>query len=276
MDRVWSKALVVTHAEGSPPNNQQKLNVTMYTSSNTSHLLRTALLACVLPLSAWAQTQTITASSTTYIALDNGDAGDPATFHDTALGATGSTLSTSLVSLKPTNQDFQSYPLVKFDLSSFSGDTVTSNGTFSLFVTAFNGAQSRSVSLNLLQSPFDPQSTTYDNFYGGEFSGGPWGATIGSVQPYNLSNGANNYYSFTIPQATLQSWIDSPSANNGFAFVETFGDNGTVVFSSSSGGDAPELSFSTVPEPSTYAAIAGSLMLVSVAILRRKRATLAA
>ena len=234
--------------------------------NTSSTRLRTALLVAALVSLPFASSafadNVVPVTSDTEIVLDNGDA-NALTYHNTPLGP--STI--DLLALKPTNQDFQYYPLLKFDLSSYSGDTVTGGATLSLYVNNAN-VSSFSVGLVSLAAPFNPATTTYDNYYGTEFSGGSWGAAIGSAQVFFPTSAG--FYSFAIPQATVQSWIDSPSANYGIGIVTTYGTPGVVDFSSSTGGHPATLSFSAVPEPSTYAAIAGGLML-GIAMLRRRK-----
>jgi hypothetical protein len=250
----------------------------------SSILLRTALLACVLPLSAWSQI-VLQVSGDTTVSSDS---------PDTPLGS-----ATSLGMTQIENADYQAYPMLKFDLSAFAGQTITSNGTLTLRFTGYydaSGAYPHSgdnLQLKALPSAFDPATTTYNNYAGFVISHtegytNQWVrddinsfALIGTSQSYDFGAGGAQDMIFTIPQATLQGWADNPSANYGFTlfrapvnYAPYYLDNSAMAFSSFEGGQGPTLSFSAsaVPEPSTYAALAGAAMLGLAMWKRRKSA----
>jgi hypothetical protein len=239
-------------------------------------LLSASLLACALTSSAIAQF-TVSASADTVL-LNHGEIPGAAN--------TNYSTSTSLQLLTPENGDYQSYPLFKFDLSAYAGTTVSSDATFSLYVVNSSPA-SRTAQLLNLKGPVDFSTVTWAS-YATEFAVVPnpyaptdsanYGAAIGGVQTF--SPVAGEVSTFVIPASTVQSWIDSPTTNYGFAVFRSgldYSDN-TADFSSIEGVQAATLSFSgasAIPEPSTYAAIAGAMTL-GLAVWNRRRKTLAA
>jgi hypothetical protein len=253
----------------------------MNTSNVSTHLLRTALLACVLPLAARAQ-YVVDVTQDTFVANSAGDS-----------STTNFSTSPTLQMTQIANGDYQSYPLLQFNLSSFAGETVTSNATLTLQFNGYNDQgglyphSGDNVQLLALGSAVNFSTITYAGF----LSGGDAVRTdlesltaIGGLQSYNFGAGATQNMTFTIPETVVQSWINSPATNFGFVLFRApepgsggvFADNAGMDFSSSNGAQGPTLSFSAVPEPSTYAAIVGAMMLVGVACFRRKAAKLAA
>lgn len=96
------------------------------------------------------------------------------------------------------------------------------------------------------------------------------GLTDGSS--FTLGTGLTNATQSTDLTANLLSFLQSDT-NQVISFVFTSSTNSSSAFYSkefSSGSNAPALSFSAVPEPSTYALLAGGMMM-SVALLRRRR-----
>ncbi|WP_438481711.1 DNRLRE domain-containing protein [Oleiharenicola lentus] len=235
-------------------------------------LLSASLLACALSSSAIAQI-TVTASADTVL-LNHGETPNSAT--------TNYSSAISLQSLVPANGDYQSYPLFKFDLSSYAGTTVSGDAIFSLHVLGGSGVN-RPIQLLNLKGAVDFSTVTWDS-YGTAFAVTPnvyaptdsatYGAAIGGEQTFTPVAGAVS--TFVIPASTVQSWIDSPSTNYGFAFFRS-GLNyteGLADFSSIEGVQGATLSFSSasaIPEPSTYAAMFGACALGFAAYRRHKK-----
>ncbi len=234
--------------------------------------LRTALVACVI--SAAASAVTVNVAQDTTVSSDS---------QTTSLDG-----ATQIGMTQITNGDFQAYPFLRFDLSGLAGLVATGDGTLTLQFQGFFDSGGNyphagaNVQLKALPFAFDAL-TTYANYAGfSHLLGGIHTrsdidayTTIGGSQSYDFGSGGTQTMSFTVPQATLQSWIDTPSANLGFTLFRapnpSYGNLSAMVFSSAEGSQAPALSFSTaIPEPSAYAAIAGSALL-GFAALRRHR-----
>lgn len=242
---------------------------------------RAALLVCALPLAALAQFS-VPATADTFISKN-----DPGV----APGA-----STLLSSIQVENGDYQNFTFIKFDLTSFAGQTVTGNGTLSLRLVSSYGPglplAGDNFQLKALASAFDEATTNYINygFNVGDTYQGPAIinslANIGGAQSYDFTGATLPVtLNFLVPAATLQSWIDAPAGNFGLAITRNYDssgfrqDNVNLDFASIESGFAPEISFNTsasaIPEPSTYAAIAGALTM-GVAVLRRRQQAKAA
>lgn len=200
--------------------------------------------------------------------------------------------STTLGMTQINNGDYQAYPFIKFDLSAYAGETVSGDGALTLrFLSAYDAGfyphAGDNLVLKALPSAFDA-TTTYSN-YAGFTTGGIFTrvdidgfTSIGGPQNYDFGAGTTTAQNMTfiVPQATLQSWIDTPASNFGFALFRAptesgdYLDQSALSFSSFEGVQAPSLSFSVstsaVPEPSSYAAFAG-LGMLGFAVCRRRR-----
>ncbi len=140
-------------------------------------------------------------------------------------------------------------PLVRFDLTAFSGTTLAGNATLRLRMTGFNGGAPpqtiNTIQAHAIQSPdWSASTVTYNNFFSqlqstnlDEVTVSP--ATVGST------------VSWTIPQSTVQGWIDDPQSNRGLALRSvTAVDVTDAIFSSLEGESSPQLTFDLVPSAS--------------------------
>ena len=152
-------------------------------------------------------------------------------------------------------------PLFFFDLSSYSGQTVSGDATFTVSVYSASGISTRSLSLVGLTAGFNPVTATHNNT-----SPTIAGATLDAITTVPVAGGT---VTFTIPQATLQGWIDNSSTNYGFGLKAASGTADIKYFASESGAStAPTLAFNTVPEPSA-AMLVGALGVLGLVKRRR-------
>jgi hypothetical protein len=223
---------------------------------------------------------------------------------------------TSILATNPdTNYDNPSYlylignasgirrSMLKFDLSSYAGQTVVGSGTLQL-TTGIIGtaAAGRTVDAypifssnaswtetgatwnNLLESSLTTDTTDSDKPWvnadgGGSYSGlGAPGEAYAAtpVITATIPSGEQLPMTFTIPAAIIQNWIDHPSDNAGLLLrlpSEIDADSNKKVYffpaEYSYAGYHPKLTFTTiVPEPAT-----GALMLIGGGLLtfRRRR-----
>jgi hypothetical protein len=152
-------------------------------------------------------------------------------------------------------------PLFFFDLSGYAGQTVSGDATFTVTVLAPGNSSTRSLSAVALTAAFDPETATHNNS-----SGTVNGSTLDSITTVPVAGGT---VTFTIPQATIQSWIDTPLANYGFGVKATPVVNDIKYYASEAGlSTTPTLTFNVVPEPSA-ATLLGALGLFG--LVRRRR-----
>jgi hypothetical protein len=159
--------------------------------------------------------------------------------------------------------------LMKFDLSPYSGDTI-SGGTLTitdlgLFHNINNGQVTDSLNTSLsvysLSAPYNPNNAhladvPYSN------------ATLLDTESYSVpSNSSQVPLTFNISSALLAQWANAPSSNDGFIIVEstdyTFTGSGHSDLDwITSGPGAPVLSFNESapsPEPATLLLIGPAL-----------------
>ena len=164
---------------------------------------------------------------------------------------------------------FLSYPLLQFNLTPFSGQTVVGDATLSLYVdSAFNLATTRTVTIHEVLTNWAAATVTYDSF--GPAPGVQFGSDVTSSIASLSVGGAGmvpQYVSWTIPGAVIQNWIANPDLNKGLLVNNQVGQD--LNFTSVEGANDPQLVF-TVPEPSTM--LFGAIGLCAFA-LRRNRNT---
>lgn len=152
--------------------------------------------------------------------------------------------------------NYRATPLVHFDLSAYEDQIVTNDATFELYLfTGKNNNASQTIELHESTAVWDEATTSWANIPGG----GPHGnydPTVLDVQSvtYNPTGGSPaQYYSWTVPAAVVQSWIDAPADNHGLVLVtQTLSGNDLQFYSKDNSSDVPQLTFDAViPEPAT-------------------------
>jgi hypothetical protein len=222
------------------------------------------LIACILVCSASAGTVTQTAARDTYVSLNPYTAGEYRFGDGRTAGDTNNGSEPYL--LEVTDGGYASFAMLWFDLSAYAGLTAGGSGTLSLSIySTWNGSlPDQQVSTTLSARPVTAdwsEDTVTWNSLGGNYGPALDGHTF-TVQP-------GSTISFTIPVATIQEWLSTPSTNHGFLIYQG-GGNQTILYSRDSNGGQPQLSFDITPEPATYMLFGGALL--GLAILRRRRA----
>ena len=169
------------------------------------------------------------------------------------------------------------YPLMRFDLSSLAGQTITANGTLTLTVNSGiwpGNTLTPTLSLFMLNHAYDPNTVTLDN-YGGH------AATALDTQTPTFTDvdgdrATGQTVNFSIAASVLQSWANSASTNFGLFLEESdyfdfVGHSDIQWGDASSLAPAPQLSVSAVPEPETYAMMLAGLALLGLRARRRNQ-----
>ena len=162
------------------------------------------------------------------------------------------------------NHEQVSRPLLKFDLLSFAGRTVTgTSASVTLHCAGYwkmpsNPATYQDLYAYPVLVSWDEATVTYNNFGGtGGVQPSKYGAMLSSVRVPLSASGAS--VSWVIPNWLVQSWIDNPSANNGVVFIPgSLHDTPEFCWLSREASVPPSLSFELVdvPEPSTVLLLA--------------------
>jgi hypothetical protein len=146
------------------------------------------------------------------------------------------------------------YILVRWDLSAFAGRTVLGDGLFSLNQVAGGPNTSMTIEAHEVLVGWDQASVNYSNFNASQLSDfGP--SVADDVASTAVVDGSvPGPASWTLSRDLLQSWIDTPSTNNGL-FLAMNGES-FFTFQSLEAGFAPQLnldlsSMSAVPEPAS-------------------------
>lgn len=102
----------------------------------------------------------------------------------------------------------------------------------------------------------------------------------GTQMGSDISDTANGFMEFTISQALVQSWIDTPSSNSGLLFklVDETAEltnqfNGAYLSDTALVVDRPSLEVSVIPEPSTLLLFLSASVLVIFSLHRKNHAT---
>ncbi len=144
---------------------------------------------------------------------------------------------------------FITRPLLIFDLSAHAGSSAGGPATIELFVQSFHPSAppgaTNTIDLRLVTSPWTAETVTWNTQ-----------PTVGGTVDTNViinPDDVGTWQSWTIDEAVIQSWIDSPDANFGVMLVSTTGTNERdVSFDSLEGtsDQAPRLTFDlTAPCP---------------------------
>jgi len=228
-------------------------------SCNSSHL-RMALVGLSLGIFASRASASITVTpvADTFI-----------TIHPVLGGATSNHGSDLFLAVIGPNLDNPVYTasMVRFDLSAYAGQTVQGAATFAMHVqgTNFNnsGVPDRNIAVQNIVGTWNEATVTANNA-----SFVP-GAVLDTQSIHYLTSADDGYVSWTLSAAYVQSWIDTPALNNGLYIQNpTGGPINDLQFGSRESVNQPQLTFSTVPGPSSVAA----LSLAAVGLIRRRRA----
>lgn len=166
---------------------------------------------------------------------------------------------------------FRTYPLVRFDLSSFAGNVVNGSAVVRLELINANRIPTQTVSVRTSLVDWTESTATFANFGGSGFNQNAQTGPNLSTRTVTF-NGVPESIVFTIPSTTVQNWIDNPAGNFGLIWVSppTFGAD-DLVFSSREGTVPPSLTFSAspIPEPATL-----NLLLAGIITLVARRNTI--
>ncbi|MCC6730714.1 MAG: PEP-CTERM sorting domain-containing protein [Chthonomonadales bacterium] len=192
------------------------------------------------------------------------------------LGGPDATHGASDILFAITTPTFESYPLVKPDLTPFAGHAVVGpTATLSLFVGgSFTQATPRDTAVAAVLTPWDADTATFNNF--GPTPGMQVSADVGPIldtEPVLFPGPGPRYVSWMVPASVLQSWIDSPGSNNGLAVGNlTSHSHFDLIFDSAEGRNKPRLAFRSVlvPEPGIGATLMG-MGVAGLSLRRRKR-----
>ncbi len=162
--------------------------------------------------------------------------------------------------------------LVQFDLSAYLGQTVTGDATFSIFVGGVAGAgTSRNVAVHEVLIGWSEDTTTWNNF--GADVGVDFGTDV-EITPVDIvsytpaTQATSDTLNFTVPQAMIQSWIDTPATNQGLLINIQTGPDIYISSKENTDGNGPTLTFVAIPEPSSSLLVSGTLLLLAT---RRRR-----
>lgn len=170
---------------------------------------------------------------------------------------------------------YESYPIVRFNLSGLAGKTVNSDATLSLSYLGYFADPRMTISLYAVNNAWSEASSTWNNY---SPAYGPLLSTT-NVDVGGLGVGDKQY--FTVPQATVQGWIDNGASNFGVFLVSdhfsrdiSWASREYTPTGGAQGSWSPTLSFgitSAVPEPETYAMLLAGIGLIAPISRRRKQ-----
>ena len=165
----------------------------------------------------------------------------------------------------------RTFPIVKFDLASFSGMTITSPTVDFVLNSKGGDHDTQSISIRESLVSWDEATASWVNFGGSGFNEAT--QTGINLTTRNVTfTGASEAVLFTIPASVVQNWIDIPVSNNGLFLISNTTQTLTdQSFWSKEGGDGPSLTFEAIPEPGTLGlGVLSSIAALFVRKLRRR------
>jgi hypothetical protein len=184
-------------------------------------------------------------------------------FASRGLGTTGSGYLYVIIEPGPS----ENWALTTFDLSSVSAGDIAGNATLTLYVeSTWTGIPlNATIEIDALASAYDPSNL-------GSVSIPVSGTELDSESFTGFVPG--DALTFTIPEATLIGWANSPSTNYGIAIGETAWSSSSTHsdFSLATGQDhpAPEIAFAEVPEPSMWLPVPAGFTILWLAATKRR------
>ncbi|MCA9137073.1 MAG: cadherin domain-containing protein [Planctomycetales bacterium] len=175
-------------------------------------------------------TNQVTPSEDTYVSVTNEADGNADALW--AIGAAG----------------FTRIPLVKFDLSSFAGETVVEDVVLNFIVRGTTNNSSTPTAVDLYEFGKSWNESSTWNSIGGISAVDYVGAALDrQTVAFVSSNPTTHTISYRVPSRVIQGWIDHPNSNHGFALVstQTLGNNPDITFFSSESASPPKLTFKT-------------------------------
>lgn len=192
--------------------------------------------------SAMGQGQTVTASADTYITVHPSLDGPTSTHGaDPTLYEIGAD--------SCSEGDCDAFPLIKFDLSGFAGQTVIGPASLSLNVVATFSSSTVSQTIEAYQVlvPWKPLTVSWDSFGPGPICGTNVECT--PLSKVTVTVGPGSTVRFTnLPAALVQQWINHPATNYGLLLQSTtLETDEDIQFASTRNTTAagPKLSFQT-------------------------------
>ncbi|MEO0795320.1 MAG: DNRLRE domain-containing protein [Verrucomicrobiota bacterium] len=174
--------------------------------------------------------------------------------------------------------------LVQFDLTSIPAGSTINAVTFNLTSERVAGPQD--FELRAVTTPWIEGTNTGAGTGGGQgttptpsgsvswetpwtTSGGDFGAVLDTV---SVSGWSNIVFDDPALIPLVQSWVDTPTSNNGFILIGTITDPQSVILFGGSGSTAPpslDVTYTAIPEPKLFALAAG-FAAIALAIVRRR------
>jgi hypothetical protein len=219
------------------------------------------LFALLAGASAFGGVFTVDAVADTYI-TEHPNLGGPSSVHggDQTLFEIGS-------------YTYESYPLIRFDLSAFAGQTVIGPGSLKLNVesTWSGDTVSQTIEALAVLIRWDESTVSWNSFGPGPICG--TNVSCVSLDTVSVTVSPGSVVTFSnLPSTLLQQWINNPAANYGLLLMSTtltVHEDITFASRESMIASGPELTFQTTPEPSTLL-LMGSGFAGLVSMLRRK------